>query len=125
MDLYTRYIHYASQTYRTFDDLENSDLRQSHNKAMMELHKMEARILYASPDKGAALISSLLTHEDERVRLNVAAYCLKACIFQIRSRLVLFRLSKNRIVSGYIRTEAAQSMKYCKPYSVDVSREGR
>ena len=123
-DLHTRYIHFASQTYRSFDDLENPNLRQSHNEAMRELHKMETADLFVSPDKGAALISSLLKHEDERVRISAAAYCLKARIFQIRSRLTLLRLSKNRTLSGYIRTEAAQCMKYCKPYSVGVSREG-
>ena len=118
-DSYTQYVRYATQTYRTFDDQENPHLRQSHNQAMMGLHKLELNELFVTADKGAALVSRLLKHEDERVRMSAAAYCIKAGIFPVCSRLVLLRLSKSRTVSGYIRTEAAQCLRYCKPYQAE------
>ena len=124
-DSYIQYVRYATQTYRTFEDLENPHFRKAHNDAMMELHNLEVNELFVTADKDATLVSKLLKHEDERVRMSAAAYCLKARILRIRAYFILFRLSRSRTVSGYIRAEAAQCIKYCKPYGSKISREGQ
>ena len=116
MDFCDQYIHYAMQTHRSFQELGDPQCQKSHNAAMKELHRLEYEVLFLSPDKGARLIADLLKHHEERVRISAAAYCLKAEIYPIRSRLVLFCLSKSPTATSYIRAEAAQCIKFCRPY---------
>ena len=68
--------------------------RLEHNRALKELLEIN-QIMYAQEGHFAPVVSELLQHPSEKVRLSIAAYCLRAGILDEKAREVLRDIEQN------------------------------
>lgn len=75
--------------------------QREHNSAMSALERLKKK-MYSEPEHSLSLASSLLQHDNEKVRCVAAVYCLEAdiCVEDAKETLLdIYRNSTDRIRS--------------------------
>ena len=94
-DDYAQFVDLCMQLCFWEDYLDKKKLRR-HNAAMAKLDKLEEKL---KRDASVETIERLLYHEDERVRLNAAATCLK--------KMGVLKDEANGVLNDIIASESA------------------
>lgn len=113
IDYYSRYVDLCRQTYWG-KSLLDARTRAIHNKAMKHLGQLE-RKMYSEEDRCEEIAYKLLLHENDVVKLNSAAYCIKAQVWTKIAYQVLSQIANNNIDKS-LAGDALMTMKYCKPF---------
>lgn len=111
-DYYTRYVKLCEKTHWIVNEPYMHIVRQ-HNRAMKKLYELGLK-MYQETDRCQEVASLLLEHESEKVRINIAAYCIQAQIHVSRAYGVLTELSHHD--DRGIAFDAKHAIKYLKPW---------
>lgn len=90
-DYYTRFVELSLQQCKQDDYGDRAKVR-NHNVAWKKLIKLEEEMRQTGDD---ATLQRLLNHENERVKLNAAAFCLQLEILVEKSVLILKEVLDN------------------------------
>lgn len=81
---------------------------------MTKLHRLELA-MSKEADRCAPTLLRLLNHEDVRVKINAASYCIKAQMY-IEVGIETLTQIEQESKSHYYRMCASNCKKYCKPF---------
>ena len=83
------------------DEFKSKKRRTEHNAAMTSLEKLKKK-MFVEQEHCLSIAVALMQHDNEKVRINAAAYCLEANISVETAKQVLldiYRNSSDRILS--------------------------
>ena len=100
MNRYEQFVMLCEQTCEA-NEYRIEHRRREHNSAMRALERLKIR-LYSEPEHSLPLMSALLQHHSEKVRINASAYCLEANICVDAARNIaadIYRNSTDKILA--------------------------
>ena len=116
-DYFNRFVELSLKTTCSWDALKDKNIRRNHNRAMTSLHLLQLEEMYMEPDRCTEVAARLLVHDDVRVCLHAAAYCIKAEVHVQQALALLDEISGND-PDRWVRTTARLNKELCVPFSM-------